>query len=58
MDIAIIFNDIEAISENISEPDILSVKFLLPGLFIDTELLEPLDKASHRSEVEIKPQLS
>ena len=52
------FSDLNAISVDLSEPDMLEVKFLKPGLFIDTETLNPLDKSSYSSEVELKPQLS
>ena len=43
MEIHVSFNDHSAISENISEPDLLEVEFLLPGLFLDAETLLPLD---------------
>jgi len=35
MSLTISFNDPGAISSDIAEPDLLMVKFLLPGLFID-----------------------
>lgn len=53
MEVQITFNDHEAISSDISERDYLAVKFLLPRLFIDAETGEPLDKASHNSEVDL-----
>ena len=36
------FNDINAITNDISEPDLLEVKFLRPGLFLDAETKLPL----------------
>ena len=58
MSLTISFNDPGAISSDIAEPDLLMVKFLLPGLFIDAQTLNPLDKSSHKLEVELKQQLS
>ena len=58
MTLTVIFSQLDAISAYISEPDMLSVKFLRPGLFVDAETLNPLDKSSYVSEVELKPQVS
>ena len=37
---SVIFKDHEAISSDITEPDILEFRLLQPGLFIDEETLE------------------
>ena len=52
------FKDTEAISSDITEPDILEFRLLQPGLFIDEETLEPIDISSSMIEVALKPQLS
>ena len=55
---SVTFKDHEAISSDITEPDILEFRLLQPGLFIDEETLEPIDISSSMSEVALKPQLS
>ena len=49
------FIDTEAISSDITEPDILEIKLLKPGLFVDAETLEPIDTLSQKTEVLLKP---
>ena len=43
LSLTVTFNDLSAITKDISEPDLLEIKFLRPGLFIDAETRLPLD---------------
>jgi len=51
--IEIEFSDRKAISEQISEPDILIVKFSDPGVIIDKETGKPLGDVSFEKRIEI-----
>ena len=52
------FSDTESITSDITDPDLLQIKILKPGLFVDAETLEPIDLPDMKAEVELKPQLS
>ena len=49
------FSDTESITTDISDPDVLRIELLKPGLFVDAETLEPIDSTSRKFEVELKP---
>ena len=49
------FSDTDAITTDISDPDVLRIELLKPGLFVDAETLEPIDSTSRKVEVELKP---
>ena len=50
------FSDTDAITTDISDPDVLRIELLKPGLFVDAETLEPMGVQSQvTAEVELKP---
>lgn len=51
--ISIDFSDPEAISNEISEPDILIVKFKDPAIFVDEETGLPLSDTSFEKRISI-----
>lgn len=54
LSLTVLFNDLTAISKDVTEPDMLSVKFLKPNLFIDEETGLTLDRSSWNQNVELK----
>lgn len=53
MTLKIDFTNTKAISTNIGEPDILVVNFTDPGLFIDAETGDPMEKVSFEKRIKI-----
>lgn len=49
------FNNVNAISADLSEPDEISIKFTIPGLFLDAETGEPLSDMSWETVIKISP---
>ena len=54
--IKIDFGDVDAISRDINEPDEVSVKFVMPELFVDAETGESLSDMSWEKTFKIGPQ--
>lgn len=52
--IQVAYYDIKAISAEINEPDSLEIVILKPDLFVDAETYKPLDKQSHKSQIQLQ----